>query len=210
MLDVLSRHGGRLRGVAVVDPATIGADALTTMDQAGVRGVRINVLFRGGIGLEQIEALAQHVAHLGWHIQLLIDLTKVLDVLPYLGRLSCPVVVDHMGRVPVVPHPDAQAADALERMAVEYGWWVKLSGAYRLVSDLSEIGHVAPLARRLVAARPDRMLWGSDWPHVAVREMPDTSTLLDLLAEWVPDVVIRNHILVENPARLYGFGSATV
>lgn len=205
MRDVLSRHPNRLRGVAVID-ANFTSDAdLEAMHKQGVRGVRINALFRGGVGLETMEQLAMRIAPFGWHIQFLIDVSRALELLPRIGRLGCGVVIDHMGYLSPTPGPDVGAMKALEKFVADKGWWVKLSGAYRLVQKLADMTLVTPIAQRLIRANPDRMLWGSDWPHVSVREMPDTTTLLSMLADWAPDEALRQKILVQNPATLYCF-----
>jgi len=203
MLAVLRGHGERLRGVAVADPA-VGDAELSEMHAAGVRGLRINTLFGGGVGLETLQRLAARIAPLGWHMQLLIDIRTLPALLPQLRALPCPCVVDHFGHQPAGLGPDSPGFQALLELVSGHGWWVKLSGAYR-ISAMPGHDDVLPLARRLAAAAPDRLVWGSDWPHVAVAPMPDTGHLLNLLARWVPDADTRRRILVDNPAILYQF-----
>ncbi|WP_039904539.1 amidohydrolase [Acetobacter tropicalis] len=208
MRHVLARHPDRLRGVAVID-ATVSDAALEQMHAEGVRGVRINALFRGGVALDSMEQIAARIAPFGWHMQFLIDVARGLELLPRIARLGCGVVIDHMGYLTPSVAQDVGALRALEKCVAEEGWWVKLSGAYRLVQNLEDMRQVTPLAQALIRANPERMVWGSDWPHVAVRDMPDTTDLLSMLAEWAPDDVTRNHILVRNPAVLYGFAQKT-
>jgi 2-pyrone-4,6-dicarboxylate lactonase len=202
--EVLSRHPERLRGVAVVD-ADIDDAQLQRLHAAGVRGVRLNVLFGGGVGFDSMDKLAARIAPLGWHMQLLMDIRQLPELLPRMSKLPCPVVIDHMGHMPVsegLSHPGFQALLSCVR---DLGWWVKLSGAYR-ISDLpDEYPDVTPWARELLNAAPERMLWGSDWPHVAIPNMVDTGRMLNLLGDWVPDAAQRQKILVDNPARLYDF-----
>jgi predicted TIM-barrel fold metal-dependent hydrolase len=125
--------------------------------------------------------------------------------MPRLLRLPVPGVIDHMGHMPValgMAHPGFQALLSLVR---DHGWWAKLSGAYRISDDFPAYRDVVPWAQALIAAAPDRMVWGSDWPHVAIQRMPNTGDLRDQLALWAPDAAVRERILVDNPARLYGF-----
>lgn len=203
MCHVLARHTDRLRGVAVID-ATVSNAELELMHAQGVRGVRINALFRGGVALDSMEQIAARIAPFGWHMQFLIDVAHGVDLLPRIARLGCEVVIDHMGYL--TPEADStDALKALEKYVAEEGWWVKLSGAYRLVKKLEDMWQVTPLAQALIRANPQRMVWGSDWPHVAVHDMPNTTDLLSMLAEWAPDDIMRQRILVQNPAMLYGF-----
>ena len=204
MLEVLRRHPDRLRGVGVVSP-DVSDHELATMHDAGVRGLRLNVLYGGGVGLDAADTLAAKIADMGWHLQLLLDARQLPELMPRLQKLTVPVVVDHMGHMPVAlgtRHPGFQA---LRHLLSEHGWWTKLSGAYRISELLSPHEDVTPWARALVEAAPDRLVWGSDWPHVAVAPMPDAGELRNLLATWVPDAAQRHKILVDNPARLYGF-----
>ncbi|WP_036997616.1 amidohydrolase family protein [Pseudomonas chlororaphis] len=205
MLEVLRRNPDRLRGVAVVTE-DVSDQELLEMHAAGVRGLRINVLFGGGTGFDAMETLASRIAPLGWHMQFLMDLRQLPELMPRMQKLPCPCVVDHMGHMPVSLGLDHPGYQALLHMVTNYGWWTKLSGAYR-ISDLWQDNYrdVVPLAQKLIEAAPERVLWGSDWPHVALSRMPDTGRLRNLLAIWAPDEQVRKRILVDNPARLYGF-----
>lgn len=204
MVEVLQRHPGRLRGVAVVSP-DITDDELLALHAAGVRGLRINVLFGGGIGFAAMETLAHRVKDLGWHLQFLMDVRQLPELMPRMARLPVPGVVDHIGHMPVSEGLDAPGFVHLRRLVTEHGYWVKLSGAYRLSTRADAYDDVTPFARTLIADAPDRMLWGSDWPHVSQTRTPNTGALLNLLADWAPDADTRRRILVDNPARLYGF-----
>jgi 2-pyrone-4,6-dicarboxylate lactonase len=206
MLEVLRDHPKRLRGVAVCAPDVTEA-TLHDMHEAGVRGLRLNVSVGGGIGFEAMETLAAKIAPLGWHLQLLTTPERLLDAAPRLPALPVPVVVDHMAYVrPAeggVEHPAFKAMLAL----LEGGrTWVKLSGAYRVSQQERGWADVDAMARTLVAAAPDRMLWGTDWPHVHYgRRMMQTGETLDVLGRWIPDPALRKRVLVTNPAKLYGF-----
>jgi predicted TIM-barrel fold metal-dependent hydrolase len=209
MVETLKAHPGRLRGVAVVAP-DVGDGELEALHAAGVRGIRINVLFGGGVAIDEMERLAARVAPLGWHIQLLIDARNLPELGPRIAGLPVEVVIDHMGHMPVtagVAHPGFQW---LLRLLEDGKAWTKLSGAYRISQANAPFHDTLPFAQALVAAAAERCVWGSDWPHVAVDgPMFDTGSLLDLLPDWVPDEAVRNRILVDNPARLYGFPTAT-
>ena len=204
MLEVLRRHPGRLRGIGVVSP-DVSERELTTMHEAGVRGLRLNVLYGGGVGLDAADTLAAKIADMGWHLQLLLDARHLPELMPRLKKLAVPIVVDHMGHMPVALGTRDSGFQALQHLLRDHGWWTKLSGAYRISEMPAPYDDVTPWAQALVEAAPDRLVWGSDWPHVAVAPMPDAGQLRNLLATWVPDAAQRRKILVDNPARLYDF-----
>jgi 2-pyrone-4,6-dicarboxylate lactonase len=205
LLEVLGRHPDRLRGVAVAGPEVTDRE-LEAMHAAGVRGLRINVSFPGGgLSFDAMETLARRIAPLGWHMQFLTDGRELPGLLPRMRKLPCPGAIDHMGHMPAALGLRHPAFLAMRELVAEHGWWVKLSGAYRLADDWEHSPEMTPLAQALIEAAPDRMVWGSDWPHVAMGRMPDTGKLRNLLQEWAPDPALRKRILVDNPARLYGF-----
>lgn len=204
MLNALRDHPQSLRGVVVVD-STITDAELQDMHEAGVRGVRFNVLFGGGVGFNELEHICKRIAPLGWHAQFLMDVRQLPEMFPRMRDLKVPCVIDHMGHMPVSEGIEHQGFQLLCKGIREYGWWTKLSGAFRISEQFDSFEDVAPWARALIAAAPDRVVWGSDWPHVAVPQMPDPVKLLNLLWRWVPDDALRRRILVENPAALYGF-----
>jgi 2-pyrone-4,6-dicarboxylate lactonase len=204
MVDALSRYPERFRGVAVVDPG-IADRELTALHDAGVRGVRANLLNRGGISFADACTLAGRFADLGWHLQLQIDVST-FDRFDAVAELPVDVVIDHMGYMSA----DKGAANPgflrLLKLVEAGRCWVKLSAPYRM-TDWPRFGYgaVAPLARALVRANPQRMLWGSDWPHTDLRAgMPNDGDLLDQLGVWIEDDAVREAILVTNPASLYG------
>ena len=205
MLDVLRQNPDRLRGVAVVPPEVADRE-LEAMHAAGVRGLRINVLFPGaGLSFDAMELLARRIAPMGWHMQFLVEGRELPGLLPRMAKLPCPGVIDHMGHMPAAlgfSHPGFQA---VRELVVNHGWYTKLSGAYRISDQYEDFPEVVPIAQAFIEAAPDRVVWGSDWPHVAMARMPDTGTLRNLLRIWAPDPAARQRILVDNPARLYGF-----
>jgi predicted TIM-barrel fold metal-dependent hydrolase len=204
--DAVAASGGRWRGVAVVDAST-NMHTLQRLHDAGFRGVRINLLFKGGgLAIDVLEQVARLIAPLGWHVQLLVDGRDLVELAPRLRRLPVHFVIDHMGHMPVqlgLAHPAFKTLLALAR---EGNCWVKLSGPYRISAKPHPYEDAAPIAKALVESAPERMLWGSDWPHPSFQgAMPVDATLLDLLASWVPEPGIRERILTTNPATLYDF-----
>ena len=203
MLEVLRRHPDRLRGIGVVAPAVTDAE-LEAMHAAGVRGLRINVLFGGGIGFDAMETLARRIAGLGWHMQFLMDAPAARADAAH-AQAAGAGVIDHMGHMPVAQRTDSAGFQAMRHLLREHGWWAKLSGAYRISERHDSHDDVTPWARALIEAAPERLVWGSDWPHVHITRMVDTGRLRNQLADWAPDPEVRKRILVDNPQRLYGF-----
>jgi predicted TIM-barrel fold metal-dependent hydrolase len=205
-LDAVAAMGlDRARAVVVVDDS-FDLAAMRAMGRRGACGVRFNAVSGNGTPLDQLEALGERLASLGWHLQLYAHSAEMVALEPVLARLPCPLVIDHMGGVTTAEgglgHPGFQALLRL----LEGGAWAKLCG-YR--SSLGPpYADVAGMAAAMLAAAPDRCVWGTDWPHPSRRspeEVPDDGVLLDLLGAWAPDPAQRQAILVDNPARLYGF-----
>jgi predicted TIM-barrel fold metal-dependent hydrolase len=204
ILDALRRQPDRLRGIAVVDPE-IGDRELKALDRDGIRGLRFNLLYRGGTSLAAMEVLARRIAPLGWHVDLLIDGEILPEIASRLAALPVPVVFDHMAQMPSAHGPETPALHALYRLLESGRSRVKLSGANRVSTELSGFRDTLVLGARLASLAPDFCFWGSDWPHVAVAERIDTGVLLNLFAEWVPAAETRQRILVDNPAAFFGF-----
>lgn len=206
-LDALAEAGPSFRMVAVVEP-DVHRDDLERMATAGVRGVRFNLVSKGGVALEGLERTAERIAPFGWHIQVFAEPETLVQMESTLASLPVPVVIDHMGHVTTdlgLEHPGFQV---LQRLLRGGNAWVKLSGAYRTSRQpRAPFADVVPYAQALIAAGPERCVWGSDWPHPMVndRPMPNDGDLADLLADWAPDEAQRRRILVDNPAQLYGF-----
>jgi len=204
MVDALTRHPGRFRGVAVVT-ADVDDATLDALHAVGVCGVRANLLNPAGISLADAIALAPRLARRGWHLQLQIDVSA-FDAFDRLQRLPLPLVIDHCGYLPAAKGPGDPGFRRLLALVAAGTCYVKLSAPYRLTAWRRDgYGATTALARALVAANPRRMLWGSDWPHTDVRaDMPNDGDLLNLLEEWVPDATQRRAILADNPVALYG------
>jgi D-galactarolactone isomerase len=206
-LDAIAKLGATARGVAVVDTSVADAE-LKRLDGLGMRGIRFNLVQSRATTLDMLEPLSKRVNDLGWHVQIHMLGDQIVENASLLQRLPSPIVFDHMGRIPEpagVDHP----AFALMLKLIDSGrTWVKLSSAYQdSKSGPPAYGDVSKVARAYVNAAPERMVWGSDWPHPTEKAdaKPDDAILFDLLADWAPDEAIRNRILVDNPAALYGF-----
>jgi predicted TIM-barrel fold metal-dependent hydrolase len=209
MLDAMRSGVFAFRGVAVVD-ASIGDHELEDMHAAGVRGVRIN-LASGTPGLTLADApkLASRIKALGWHLQLYMDLRTIPDVEEKLGTLDIDLVIDHFGRVRADDGIDSPAFQTLLRLVKRDNIWAKLIGPYFVSDRAPDHRDVIPFAQAVVSAAPERVVWGTDWPHPAIAHlgvpMPNDGDLADMLLEWVPGEAQRRKVLVDNPARLYGF-----
>ena len=206
-LDAVARLGKEARGIAVVHPEISDAE-LRRLDAGGIRGLRFSVWNPADTvtTVAMIEPLADRVNELGWHVQIHMSADQIADHAALLGRLAAPVVLDHAARLPPqtgVAHP---AFAVIRRMLDGGRTWMKLSGAYlNTVSGPPAYADASSVARAFARAAPERMVWGSDWPHVTERNKPDDAVLFDLVCDWVPDELGRRRLLVDNPAELYGF-----
>ena len=208
MLDALERGAGRYAGVAMIDETHSDSD-LADMHRLGVRGIRVNFVghLGGGPDAGHLDALVERVAPLGWHLELHFDARDLPGHAELLAGLRVPFIIDHMARVDAAAGIDQEPFRfLLELLATNTRSWTKISGAERLTAgDGPPYDDVIPFARSIVEVAPDRVLWGTDWPHPNVRHMPDDGDLLDTLADLVPDEATRNRILVDNPTVLYDF-----
>jgi predicted TIM-barrel fold metal-dependent hydrolase len=205
MLDGIARSGGRWRGVALIDEHFTDAD-FRTLHEGGVRGVRFGfVKHLGGVpDLALVRRTAARIAPMGWHLVLHLDAGNIPEFIDFFGELSLPVVVDHMGRVPVRDGLDQPPFRILLDLLKRPNWWVKVSGAERISETGPPFADAIPFAQRLIEAAPGRVLWGTDWPHPNVRWEPDEADLVDLLPSFAGAAALHK-VLVDNPARLYGF-----
>lgn len=195
------------RGVAVLDSRVSDAE-LERLHAAGVRGVRLNLLFRGGVDFATVSAVASRIAPLGWHVQFLMDVSEFPQLRRRLAALPVPSVVDHMGHLPVAKGVGAPGFRDLLALVREGRTWVKLSGPYRMTAlARPPYTDVDPFAAALLAANPDRMLFGTDWPHPDIKvPMPNDTDLMADFFRWIEhDEGLLERVMVDNPARLYGF-----
>jgi predicted TIM-barrel fold metal-dependent hydrolase len=204
MVESLRSHRERLRGIAVA-PLRLSDRAYRELAESGVVGLRLNTLYGGGIGVGELKSYGALCREMGWHLQFLIDIPAVAEIAQQLARLPVPVVIDHMGKVSAAAGVRDAGFQTLVSL-VRDGAWVKISGAYRITAEGPPYRDTVAFAQALLAAAPDRCVWGSDWPHVAHwGHMMNVGDLLDLLADWAPEDALRQQVLVSNPARLYGF-----
>jgi predicted TIM-barrel fold metal-dependent hydrolase len=196
------------RGVAVVTPGITDAE-LKAMADGGIRGIRFTLFdpTTSVTGFDMIEPLARRVDEMGWHVQLHLAGDQIVEHEALLMRIASPIVFDHMGRFPQPQGLEHPAFRIIRRLIDKGKTWVKLSSIYQdtkvgppTYADQTEV------ARAFLQAAPERMVWGSDWPHPTEREeKPDDALLFDLVAEWASDAALRQRLLVDNPAALYGF-----
>ena len=195
------------RGVAVTQPDITEAE-LEELHAGGVRGLRFGIELARGMRPPHLETVAARIAPLGWHIQYRSTEQDLPDLAKRLSALPVDVVVDHIGSIPPELGTDHPAFVALLRMLETGRCWVKLSAAYQLSkTGAPDYSDYRTFARALVAAAPERMLWGTNWPHPKVDFMLDDTDLLETLLDWVDDEATRHKVLVDNSARLYGFGA---
>ncbi|HYC47308.1 MAG TPA: amidohydrolase family protein [Burkholderiales bacterium] len=206
MLDALRSGIFPFRGVAVVDE-NITDRELEDLHAAGVRGVRINLAaWTPGLKLDQAPRLAARIKPLGWHLQFFVDFKKVPELEDHLTTLDIDIVLDHFGRAPAAEGTGSPSFQTLLRLVSRDNCWAKIMGVYFVSERYPNFSDVAPLARAVVERAPERTVWATDWPHpMGLDKMPNDGDLADLLADWVPDEAQRKKVLVDNPARLYGF-----
>lgn len=214
-LDAIARSGGRFRGVARINESTPKSE-LQRLHDGGVRGARFNLLERprGNVKLDILDRCVERSAEFGWSIDLHIDTKNLLAQERRVRSMTVPVVIDHIARIKPAEGLNQPAFQLLLDLLKNKCVWVKVSGADKICNTKvhSYFGlpfiEVIPFARAVVAAAPDRVIWGSDWPHsnnFAPGHTPNDGDLVDLLAEFAPDEAARKKILVDNPAALYGF-----
>ena len=211
-LDALRQLGDSARGVAVVDQDVSDAE-LTRLDGQGVRGLRVNFVSPQSWGTttqQMLVTLAHKLAGSAWHLQLFAHPDQIIALAPVLKALPVPLVIDHMGRIDPAEGPLAPAYRVLRGLLDGGNAWVKLSGAYMRSSvQAPSYADTLPLGRALVQAAPERLVWGSDWPHTTeVAGTVNDADLVDLLQRWTGSDAAMDRILVDNPARLYGFDTA--
>lgn len=201
--------GSTFRAVAVVD-WDIDFASLERMHATGVRGVRVNIVDvkdgKGALPILQLRALATRVAALGWHMEFLLHVNQFPHLDEDLVDFPVDVVFAHLGYMSTENGLDEPGFQALLNLLGRGRSWVKLTGPYRISTSDMPHDDVAQFAHALLVAAPDRIVWGTDWPHVMVTgAMPNDGDIADLLSAWIPDENLRRKVLVGNPARLYGF-----
>ena len=221
LLSALADLGSRGRAVAVL-PLETSPEEMQRLHAAGVRGARLNLVTlagrHSGDRAKLVRDYAQLLAPLGWHLQIFANPATLLALEVVLRRCPVDIVIDHMGLPDAAKGVDQAGFQAVLRLAQEEHVWVKLAGADRITRASGRLRDAVPYMRALAAAAPERLVWGSDWPHIGFHAgtqvhddavLPfrtlDVAELLGVLAEAVPDTAARRAILVANPARLYNF-----
>ncbi len=205
-VEALAASGGRYRGVARVRELPSDKE-LETLHAVGVRGVRFTFVSHlgGAPDLAFVRQVIDRIRPLGWHVTFLLDPPDLLVNLELLRAMRTNFVLDHMGRCQASDGLDAPGFKALLELLKRENCWVKVSGADRISSAGPPFDDAVPFAKALIAAAPDRVLWGTDWPHPASNWKPEDADLVDLIPVIAPDAGTRQKLLVDNPARLYGF-----
>jgi predicted TIM-barrel fold metal-dependent hydrolase len=217
----MKARGATARGVAVIDDKTPDSD-LDAMGKAGIRGIRLNLATGGvsdpAVGRPRFQAAVERVKNRGWHIQLFTSLAMISAIKDLVAASPVPVVFDHFGGAQAALGPEQPGFSDLLELMKSGKAHVKISGAYRASKLGPDYADAAPLARALIAANSDRIIWGTDWPHPDSVTPPgkkpsdmtalfqiDDGRLLNQLPAWAPEASIRKKILVDNPTQLYGF-----
>jgi len=194
------------RGIALL-PANAPMADLRRLDKQGFRGVRFHYMghIAKGDSIDEVLAMTQRLADIGWHLQIHMEGYRIAELSPALARSPVPVVIDHMGRVDASKGLEQAPFQELLKLLKNRHVWVKVSGSERISRQPSPWPDAAPFARKLVERCPERCVWGSDWPHPNLKEVPDDGVLVDLIAQMAPGEAERRALMVDNPARLYGF-----
>ncbi len=208
-LDAIATAPDRLRGVAVIPPG-LGEQALAALHMGGIRGVRMSTVVSGGVGMDCLDRLANEVAPMGWHVMLHFHASdELIDIAPALHTLPCAFVLDHMARITGLEGTASPAFQMLLRLLDTDRCWVKLASLYRLSAEPYPHRDMLPMIYEVARRRPDRIIWGSNWPHpIHKGPMPNDGDLVDLIPLWVPDPATQHRMLVTNPAALYEFADA--
>lgn len=206
LMDTLARFPDYFRGIAV-PPDHLSTEQIERMAKLGVRGVRFVSSNRESHLSPILPDLAAAIHEFGWHVQFYGHGGDIVDNAERLLKLPNDIVLDHFGSISAEKGLDQPAFKTVLKMLETGRVWVKLSGPMRVSRMEPPYENITPYAHALVKHAPDRLVWGTDWPHVNMndRVMPNDGDLLDLMLEWVPDEVLRNKILVGNPSKLYGF-----
>ena len=202
--DLIASRKNDYVGVALL-PAGVSEGELKKLDGQGFRGVRFNYMKHLGEGtpIEEVILLGKKLAQFGWHLQIHMDSSLIGQMAPAIGRSPVPVVIDHMGRVDASLGLNQEPFRELQQLMNNKNIWVKVSGCERSSRQPSPWKDALPFARKLVEEFPDRTLWGTDWPHPNLKEIPDDGVMVDNLAEIAPSEKQRQALLVDNPSRFY-------
>jgi 2-pyrone-4,6-dicarboxylate lactonase len=203
--EALAAKGGTYLAVALLPPTVADAE-LRRLDKLGFRGVRFHFMqhLHRGASIDEILALTPRLAEVGWHLQIHLEGSLIPEIAPALERSPVPVVIDHIGRVDAGLGLEQAPFQRLLRLMRDDKFWVKVSGCDRITRTGPPYSDALPFARKLVAEFPDRVVWGTDWPHPNHKgPVPDDGMLVDSIAEMAPTEELRRKLMVDNPRRLY-------
>ncbi|MEI9805893.1 MAG: amidohydrolase family protein [Pseudolabrys sp.] len=194
----------RYRGVAIVDDSFKDAD-YDKLDRGGVRGVRFNFVkhLGGAPDMTVFNRVMDRIKGRGWHVVLHVDAPDIIPLSDMMRKIPMPFVVDHMGRVPSAAGVDQPPLRALIELSRLENCWIKVCGSERI--SMPPYAAAVPIAHALVEAAPGRVLWGTDFPHPNATHEADEADLVDLVPQFAPDALAQQRLLVDNPAKLYGF-----
>lgn len=205
-LAAIAQSDGRARGVAVVDPAISDAD-LKRLHDGGIRGIRFNFLKRlvDHAPKDRFLEISKRIAPLGWHVVVYFEAELLAELTPFLAAIPTTVVIDHLGRPDVTQGPNGRDMQALHALLdAQPHLWVKVSGAERLSVQGPPFDDFVAAVRPVVERYPDRILWGTDWPHPNMEHrIPDDGVLVDIIPRLAPTADLQHRLLVANPMRLY-------
>lgn len=209
LLDALSQMGNNARGIAVINSQTRDRE-LEQLHAAGVRGIRVLFGRTNPVQPDEIEPLAQRIKEFGWQMQFYMPAAQFASLADRMIKLPVPVVIDHMGHVPEPAGQNSEAYKAVRRILDSGNGWVKLSGAYMDTKmGPPHYPDTSAIVRSYISAAPERVVWGSNWPHPAAQAgetpLPDDMNLFNLIEEWAPTAKVKQQLLVENPETLFGF-----
>jgi 2-pyrone-4,6-dicarboxylate lactonase len=207
VVDAIAQSGGKYRGIVNIDD-TISDKELEALEAAGIRGCRFVFLARlgGKPDFSRVKRAADRVRNLNWHIDLYPEAVMLEALAPEMRALPTPYVIDHMGGIKAAQGLDQPAFKALLALAKEdEKCWIKITGPERMSATGAPFLDTVPFAQKLIEAAPDRVIWGTDWPHPNVPVMPNDGDLVDLIPRFAPDETQRRKLLVDNPARLFRF-----
>jgi len=210
MLEAMKAANGRLRGVAVVADDVTDAE-LKQLNDPGVRGVRVSIVDAkdrkpGTLPMAQLKKMAKRIAPLGWHMEFLMHADEFPDLDEQFADFPVEIVLGHLGYMNIGKTSADAGFQALLRLMKSGKAWVKLTGPYRITAQPLPYPETVPCAQALLEANRERVIWGTDWPHVMLKgRMPNDGELADVLFDWMPDAAVREQVLSKNPAKLYGF-----
>lgn len=207
MLDAIASSSGRYRGVCNASDE-FSSDYFQELHDGGIRGVRFNFVkhLGGAPDLDKMRRIIERVSDYPWHVELHFDAKDLLEYESVIDAIPLPVVIDHMGRVPVADGvQQAPFQSLLDKLRDSDSLWVKVSGSERISAKGPPFTDAAPFGAACIEAAPDRCIWGTDWPHPNVRIMPNDADLVDIIPKMIPDPDLQQKVLVDNPAKLFGF-----